>query len=204
MPEPPDFWEALFGPATGAPAGAWMNLRLVRKHGRPFLLLPRQRRAAALSLSLYPAQTPRARAARALLRWAVGGAIPLGTRPLRFAIAPEDDFVRFIASLAGEPKPALPTMGILAGNPAKDDQRFLILVFDAGQNPVAVVKAGLSERAQALVDAVSQGLITQEQADQMAARHAGGGMHSGRGGRMGLGGTCNCDCTGNTETETDN
>jgi len=152
MPEPPDFWEALFGPATGAPAGAWMNLRLVRKHGRPFLLLPRQRRAAALSLSLYPAQTPRARAARALLRWAVGGAIPLGTRPLSFAIAPEDDFVRFIASLAGEPKPALPTMGILAGNPAKDDQRFLILVFDAGQNPVAVVKAGLSERAQALVE----------------------------------------------------
>jgi len=59
-------------------------------------------------------------------------------------------------------------------------------------------------RTQALVDAVSQGLITQEQADQMAARHTGGGMHSGRGGRMGFGGTCNCDCTGNTETETDN
>jgi len=56
----------------------------------------------------------------------------------------------------------------------------------------------------AIQQALDEGLITQEQADQMAARHAGGGMHSGRGGRMGFGGTCNCDCTGNTETETDN
>ena len=43
-------------------------------------------------------------------------------------------------------------MGILAGNPGSEGQRFLLLVFDASQRPVAVVKAGLSEQAKALIE----------------------------------------------------
>jgi hypothetical protein len=45
----------------------------------------------------------------------------------------------------------LPTLGIFAGNPASDGQRFLLLVFNSRQTPVAVVKAGLSQRAQGLI-----------------------------------------------------
>src|ERR1051325_7159045 len=41
-----------------------LHMRLVRKHGRPLLLLPCQRRAAAACLGLYPAPTLRARIGR--------------------------------------------------------------------------------------------------------------------------------------------
>ncbi len=40
---------------------------------------------------------------------------------------------------------------MLAGNPASEGQRFLVLVFDTSQRPVSVVKAGLSELARGLI-----------------------------------------------------
>lgn len=149
MPSPQNFWEDLFAAPAG---GARIEMRMVRKHGRPLLLLPGQRRAAAVSLSLYPAQTPRARAARTVLLWLLRSALPLGTKRIGFAVAADDPFAGFLCSLAGERPRGLPTLGILAGNPASDGQRFLLLIFDAKQVPVAVVKAGLSERARALIE----------------------------------------------------
>jgi hypothetical protein len=40
---------------------------------------------------------------------------------------------------------------VLAGNPAGDTQRFLVVVFNASQRPVAVVKTGLSDAARELM-----------------------------------------------------
>jgi hypothetical protein len=152
MTSPPNFWMHLF-PARDAADGVRVEMRVVSKRGRPFLLLPCERRAAVAALSLYPAQTPRARAARTALSWLVRAAVPLGTKKVGFVVSPDDAFVQFLGSLADEPKRGLPTLGILAGNPASDGQRFLVLVFDASQTPVAVVKAGLSARAKSLVEA---------------------------------------------------
>jgi hypothetical protein len=103
-------------------------------------------------MGLYPAQTRRARAARTLLRWLFRASLPLGPGKVSLAVSPADPFVKFLTSLTAEPAQGLPTLGILAGNPMSEGQRLLLLVFDARQRPVAVVKAGLSEQARGLIE----------------------------------------------------
>jgi hypothetical protein len=160
MPTPQHSWDDLFAVPAGEEQAVRIKMRVVRKAGRPFLLLPRQSRSAAATMDLYPAQTGRARMARALLRCLLRASLPLGTKTVSLALARGDPFVKFLASLAGEPGEGLPVLGILAGNPATEGQRFLLLVFDASQRPVAVVKAGLSPRARALVDQEERFLTT--------------------------------------------
>jgi hypothetical protein len=152
MPASQHSWEDLFAAPEGREQAVRIKMRLVKKAGRPFLLLPVQPRPAAAIMNLYPAQSGRARIARALLRCLLRASLPLGTETISLAIAPGDAFVKFLWSLAGEQGQGAPVLGILAGNPASDGQRFLLLVFDASQRPVAVVKAGLSPRARALVE----------------------------------------------------
>ncbi len=184
MPAPRAFWEELFVAKAGDGDVARVEMRAVSKLGQPFLLLPCRRHAARTVLSLYPAQTPRARAAKVVLSWLVRAGANLGTKPISLAISPHEAFAVFLTSLAAGARPGtgaatlasagaggpfttrrrsdvaapgdgraqgLPTLGILAGNPASDGQRFLLLVFNASQEPVAVVKAGLNERARLLI-----------------------------------------------------
>jgi len=151
-PPPQNFWEGLFAAAAEAGPGDRIEMRLLRRHGRPFLVLPRLAGPAAATLDLYPAQTRRARAARAVLRWLCRVSLPLWAGKVSLAVSPADPFVKFLASLTAEPAQGLPTLGILAGNPMSQGQRLLLLVFDARQRPVAVVKAGLSEQARGLIE----------------------------------------------------
>jgi hypothetical protein len=152
MPTPQNFWEGLF-PAPATPGqGVRVEMRLLKKRGRPFLLLPGQPRPAAATMDLYPAQTARARAARTLLRCLLRMSLPLGTEKVSLTVSPDDPFARLLSSLAAEPGPGLPALGILAGNPGSAGQRFLLLVFNGNQIPVVVVKAGLSEQAKALIE----------------------------------------------------
>jgi hypothetical protein len=153
MTRPPEsFWEGLFAAPPEPRQGVRVEMRLVRRRGRPFLLLPVQPRAAAATMGLYPAQTRRARAARTLLRCLLRASLPLGTEKVSLAVSPADPFVSFLSSLVTEPIRGLPVLGILAGNPNSNGQRFLLLVFDANRRPVAVVKAGLSEQARGLIE----------------------------------------------------
>jgi hypothetical protein len=151
MHPPQNFWEGLFTASAEAAQGVRVGMRLLRRRGRPFLLLPGQARPAAATLELYPAQTRRARSARTLLRWLCRASLPLGAGKVSLAVSPADPFVKFLASLTAEPAQGLPTLGILAGNPMSEGQRLLLLVFDAQQRPVAVVKAGVSEQARELI-----------------------------------------------------
>jgi hypothetical protein len=152
MPAEQNFWDGLFGAKPGPSDGVRVEMRLLKKHGRPLLLLPCHPRAAVATLSLYPAQTTRARAARALLSGLLRFSAPYGTEPLSLAIPPDDAFVKFLAQLVGASPGELPPFGILAGNSASAGQRFLVLVFDAAQRPVFVVKAGLTQPARALIE----------------------------------------------------
>jgi hypothetical protein len=152
MPTAQNFWEQLFTASEGQGQVVRIEMRLLKKAGQPFLLLPGQARPAVATMALYPAQTSRARIARTLLRCLLRACMPLGTETIRLTISPQDAFVKFLASLSGERGEGLPILGIFAGNPASDGQRFLLLVFDASQRPVAVVKAGLTPRAMTLVE----------------------------------------------------
>ncbi len=143
------FWNQLFSP--GGDEGATVRLRVLRKQGRPFLALPPRGRAAVAALSLYPAQTGRARAAKTLLGWLLRAGAAVGTEGILLTISRADPFVGFLCSLAGTGPSGVPGLGILAGNPGSPGRRFVVLVLDAGQKPVAVAKAGLSQPAKALV-----------------------------------------------------
>jgi hypothetical protein len=147
-----DFWKELFPAPAGLAPVVRVEMRLLRKRGRPFLLLPGQGCPASATLSLYPAQTGRARAARTLLRWLLRASLPLGLEKVSLTVSPTDAFTRFLSSLAGEPTGGLPVFGILAGNPMGEGQRLLLLVFDGQQRPVSVVKTGLSEQARELIE----------------------------------------------------
>jgi hypothetical protein len=151
-PAPQNFWEALFPAPMDSVQCIRLEMRLLRKGGRPFMLLPGQPGPAAATMDLYPAQTSRARAVRTLLRLLLRASLPVGSDKVSLRISPGDPFVRFLSSLVEGPAQPLPTLGILAGNPMTEGQRFLVLVFDPRHQPVAVVKTGLSERAQALIE----------------------------------------------------
>ena len=89
-------------------------------------------------MDLYPAQTLRARAIRALVRLLLRASLPVGGEKVCLRISPGDAFAGFLSSLAEGPPQPLPTLGILAGNPMTEGQRLLVLVFDARHQPVAV------------------------------------------------------------------
>ena len=151
MADSQDFWTPLLGATPGQTGSVPLSLRVLRKQGRPFLTLPLPSRPALVALGLYPAQTGRARLARNLLGWLLRFGLPLGTSTVSVSVAPADPFVSFLASLTKPAPEAVPTFGILAGNPGNEGRRFVILLFDPTLQPRAVVKAGLSPQARALV-----------------------------------------------------
>jgi hypothetical protein len=128
-----------------------LPMRLVRKHGRPFLLLPANSQLAAQTLALYPAQTFRARVARQGLRTALAAGLSVGTEKISLPVSAANAFVRFLSNAVGGANDTIPNFGVLAGNPSAAGQRFVFLVFDANGTPRAVVKAGLTEEARKLI-----------------------------------------------------
>jgi hypothetical protein len=145
-----DFLERLFG-IDGRPAveNTGVKLRVVRRAGHPFLLLPRHPREAVAALNLYAPQTIRARLARALLLWPIQLSVPFPGERICFDVSPKAPFVEFLSSLLDEVKPL--GFGILAGNPSSPGQRFLVLCFNAEHRPFAVVKTALTQRGHELI-----------------------------------------------------
>ena len=152
-----DLWHSLLG--ANNPTAVPVAKRQLKKHGRPFLLLPAQKAAAATTLGLYPAQTPIARAARSLLRIFARRGLLVGADRVSLSITTDDPFLKFLASQAGSPE-RIPQFGVLAGNPAHNTQRFIILLFDQEQHPVSIVKAGLTESAKLLIEKEQRFLST--------------------------------------------
>jgi hypothetical protein len=151
-----NFWDELFasGNASGAsarPAAEPVELRVLRKHGRPLLLLPSRPRLAIQCLDLYPAQTGQARFARTVLRFLWRCGVFVKTERVQVGASGNDPFTQFLTSTAGSDKGRLPEFGVLAGNPAGGTQRFIILLFDPGGEPAAIVKAGVAPAARELI-----------------------------------------------------
>jgi len=150
-------WDQMFAGGAGAGPTRSIAMRLVRKRGRPWLLVPAEPRLAVRVLELYPAQSPRARVLRLVLRGALRFGLPFGSKPVSVACAPAGQFVHFLSGL--QPGGDLPDLGILAGNPATPGQRFLLLLFDAAGEPAMVVKVGLEARARELIQRETQVLL---------------------------------------------
>jgi len=150
-------WDALFVCGDHSDTEQQLPMRLVRKHGRPLLIVPLANQVAARCLELFPAQTAKARLAKHILRLLWKSGLRTKMEPVRLPFDSHTKFSKYIATIAGHSTSNAPAkFGILLGNPAGDTQRFLVLVFNDGNLPVAVVKAGLTPGARSLVRAESE------------------------------------------------
>ncbi len=148
----PEIWNTLFAADVRSPGFSGtiepLNMRVVRKNGHPFLLLPRNARAASACLNLYAAQTPKAKTARVALKSALTMHMPMGLARISLPVQAGNAFLGFLESLTGAGDvPVAERIGILAGNPGGTGQRLIILVFDQEFQPAIAVKAGLTPDA---------------------------------------------------------
>ena len=152
-------WELLFPQPRDPVRSTTLHLRLMRKHGEPLLLLPSKNPAAAAALALYPAQTFKARLARAALGLLQNFGLQPGTTPVALQLDPDSPFVKFLTPPGSRIEDL--NLAILLGNPFTAGRRFVLLVFDRDGQPVRVVKAGVgSDRALELLQHEIQFLKT--------------------------------------------
>lgn len=149
--QPTGDWRELFAPCAVSEARMAVELNVVRRGGQPFLFLPAEKRLALAALGLYPAQTAKARAAKLLFKLA----LRLGLKPrlekISLPLAGDDPFARFLIQTAKLPEGIPLRLAMLAGNPRAAGRRFVFLLFDAGGEPAAVIKAGSSDPARRLL-----------------------------------------------------
>ena len=128
-----------------------MSLHAVSRGGKPFLFLPSDNRAAATALEIYPAQTAKARMAKAALGMMLRVGLRAGLRETSLTISSTDPFAAFLRAAArvepGEPF----SFAVLTGNPSAPGRRHVFLLFNSASEPVAVVKAGATNRARELI-----------------------------------------------------
>lgn len=142
-----DGWHELFQSPNAQ--GRRIDVRVLRKHGLDFLILPTNNRAAAAALELYPAQTPFARTARMMLRIGLKFGIALGARRTELMVDDRAPLLDFMRDLAKDQ--TLPPFAILSGNPAARGRRYVIAIFDENGQPRHVVKAGIEADARQLI-----------------------------------------------------
>lgn len=138
------------------PDGGGSPLRLawsvVRRRGKPLLLLPQNFHSATVALQLYAAQRPAAKAIRKLLPWYAGTPLRALGQQLIIHSNTAMPWPTFLRRQWGGAASRLPTPAILVGNQAADAQRFILLVLDETKSPVAVVKAGLRPPARHIIE----------------------------------------------------
>lgn len=159
-------WDTLFIAHAGeATRTVFVPMRFVCRHGKPLLLLPMDRFTAVQALTLYPAQSLLAKAAKALLHLALTMWFPLLFQRTMLPVAPEEAFARFVTQTAATD--SFPQLAILAGNPDALGQRLILLLFTSDGYPSAVVKTGMGAAAYHLIEKERAFL---EAADAMGCR----------------------------------
>ena len=124
-------------------------MRSISRKGRPFLVVPTNARLASASLELYPAQTPAARLAKSFLSLAFKFKLPIKSATISLSVAKDIPFSQFLSQAASTQ--TFPRFALLAGNPNAGGRRFVLLLFDEKDEPLAVVKAGLGDAATRLI-----------------------------------------------------
>lgn len=141
-------WRTLFGGSVGGQHWKLWRWHLLRRRGHDFLLLPELASPAAQTLALHPAQTLLARAACQALRCWLRLRLPVPFRWATMELSESAPLLAFLTWVAGTPPLAV---GLLCGNPLNPAQRFILLVFDAAEKVVAVVKVAAAEAGRALI-----------------------------------------------------
>lgn len=146
----PAVWQDLFFANDHSAPRTLIKVRIIQRSGQPFLILPAHSHLASQAFALYPAQTFLARLARFSLGLALSLKLPAAGPAFSLHINCEEPFATFLTQVAGGPP--FPRFAILTGNPKAEGRRFVILLFNANNQPVAVIKAGIGDSAIRLIE----------------------------------------------------
>jgi hypothetical protein len=113
---------------------------VIRRKGRPFLLLPTSASESHVSLQLYSAQRLRAKILRALLPLFLKTPLASFLPRVRIQVDPASEMIQFMARQSGVPVEKLRAPAIKVGGSA----RFVMLLCDPANRPVKVAKVGLN------------------------------------------------------------
>jgi len=141
-------WEKLFVPASPGASCRTFPMRLIRRGGHPFLLLPNSPRLATKGLELYAPQTRSARWARCILATGLRCGLLTVLKKAPLNLAENDPFAHYLQEQAGTDAAHF---ALLVGNPNTRGQRCIFLLLDQAGNAVGVVKAGAGPDATALI-----------------------------------------------------
>jgi hypothetical protein len=126
--------------------------RMIRRKGRPFILVPQQAQAARAGLGLYSAQRPAARIAHALLRSPFGFPFLSLLQHVRIDADEASEMMAFIRDQSEVPFSQLQAPAIMFSCRSAEKRGFVILTRDgAGQN-ARVIKFGLRPSGHVLVE----------------------------------------------------
>lgn len=144
-----EWWPELFSAVPAGSEALTLPMRVLQRHGQPFLLLPASARHAGLGLQLYPAQRWQARVWRGglalLFRLGLSGPAPVRT----VTVGNGDPLVNLLKEHADA---QLPPFAVLAGNSATAGRRFILVAWPR-QKPALVLKLGrASGRSQELLE----------------------------------------------------
>ncbi len=143
--------EALFAHHGNPGQRVTFDWRLIRRNGRPFLLLPQDSAGIRTGLNLYSAQRRRAKIWRALVPAMIR--VPLANffERIRFQADTASAMMQFMAQQSGRPAGEISTAAIKVsevGNRA----RLVMLLCDESGRPTRVIKAGLHAAGQTATD----------------------------------------------------
>ena len=143
--------EALF--AHRSEPGQWVafDWRLIRKTGRPFLLLPQNPRDIRTGLNLYSAQRRRAKIWRAWLPAMIRMPLANFFEPIHFQANTASEMMQFMAQQSGIPAGELSTAAIKVSE-VGSRSRLVMLLCDESGRPTRVIKAGLNAAGKAATD----------------------------------------------------
>jgi len=134
-------------------AFAW---RLIRRRGRPFLLLPCARTSTRISLELYSAQRRRAKIWRALLPLLLDSPAAMIFQRLSLSVGQHSELMHFLSEQSGVPFGELSVPAIKFGGTEVQKSRLVLLICDRTNRPLKVIKLGLDAAGREATDREAQ------------------------------------------------
>jgi hypothetical protein len=120
--------------------------RLIRRKGRPFLLLPVSASEPHVALELYSAQRLHAKIKRALLPLFLKTPAASLLPRVRIQADATSELIQFMSRQSGVPAAQLRAPAIKVGGIGMRKARFVMLLCDTANRPVKVLKVGLNPR----------------------------------------------------------
>jgi hypothetical protein len=146
--------EALFSNGEVPPQGRPLDFewRLIQRNRRPFLLLPVSTMDLRVSLELYSAQRKRARAWRAMIPLVFKTPAVAVFHKVNFQADAGSEIIRFLSQQSGVAAETIRAPAIKFGGMVFQKSRLVLLVCDATNRPVKVVKLGLDAEGCATIE----------------------------------------------------